>query len=184
MDNRFIVRTAYFTDHVTGKTAIAVEVDSKEFDGTQSVSNIDKATYGEMWLNTILKILRNAIYKHFSGNADIVLVTSQKQCHTLATKVIKLYIKLLASKKQDEKKIVSLVAAANHYHNNPTDVIYVEILKTLLDCKHKFKHFNIDAQRVATPATNRVFNLAKDMVAPNYVIPKKPRVKKTADNKK
>ena len=172
--SKAVLRTAYFTDHVTGKTAIAVELDAPSYDkAVYTVSS--QENYGRMWLDAVIRVLDRAIYPEFTGNVDIVLISSQKECAIMAEKIIRMWIKLLGSKKQTSEKIRAIVAAAGHYHGLPNDDYYAIILEILLKCKDKFAHFSIDAQRISTPNTDRVFNLAKNMVAPNYVITKKKK---------
>lgn len=161
---RALIRSAYFTDHKTKITAVAVELESSEVEGTSIFESTD--TYGKMWLDAVRRtILIAANNTKPIAAFNVNLVTGQPECATLSKKVERIFIKVLESKKEiNKERIHKIVAADGNHRCHPNDSLYTDLVALLWECKLKFAHFSFEQHHKPSPASAKVFNAARTMV--------------------
>lgn len=161
---KIILRSAYFTDHKTKRTAVGIGIDCSEL--TEMKVFCSEETYGQLWLGTMLKLIKfSASMYNPTEDLTIALVSGQPQCIMMAEKIERIFCKMLTTEKpMDDNRIRAIVAADGNHKCLPNDKLYEEVVKELWVCRKTFVHFGFEQHNKPSPEAAKVFNAARSEV--------------------
>ena len=161
---KVIIRSAYFTNHKSKKTAVGIQIACDDMNDLQAFES-DKP-YGQMWLMLMAKTIA-AIPKLYGPSEDIhlSLISGQPQCVLMAEKIERIVLKMFASRKVvDDHRIERIVIADGNHMARPNDPYYVEVAKQIWKCKEHFSHFSYEQHNKPSQEAAKVFNAARKLV--------------------
>lgn len=158
-DYNVAVRTACFTNHATKQTAVAITVQTNEWDAEDTLSGA--GTYARLWLEAVGKVflILHKTRKH--GNLHIKLISGDPNCVKMAQKLEKMYIKLLKRKKEVTPDVIdSIVHAQGQFKSLPNDDLYANVLTLIWNSRCRYDHFVFDVVRADTSMEYKMAKLA------------------------
>jgi hypothetical protein len=156
------VRSACYTNHKTKQTAVALTIKFNDDEAEEVFVSSD--TYAALWLETMGKMLL-MMQKKFKQDDDVhlKLISGDPNCNKMANKIELMYIKLLKKKKPVTEEVIHrVVHAQGQFKSLPNDILYVNVLTLLWNCRKRFNHFIFEQHKMTTPVEYRMAKLAVD----------------------
>ncbi len=157
---KIILRSAYYTDHATKQTAVAMSVPKPDGKSTSMLIKTGTETYGQQWLKTLATVLTN-LPEMESGDICLSLVSGQPQCVLMAEKIVRMFILMLKLNDGTPERVKSIVMADGKYKRLPNDPLYEAVLEKLWVCRQTLEHFSLEQHSKPSPEAAKVFNAAR-----------------------